>query len=121
MPQAWIVSQLNCSLKVRNIAGGQAEPPTTLRFKLSSLDPDCVAAAIKPCQMVGTPSATETLYVSIRFTRLAPSRPGPGSTSVHPTMAAAYGVPHAFTWNIGTTGNIISAAETFSESGKMMA
>src|SRR5690606_4951654 len=105
----------------RNIAGGQADPPITLRFRLSSLEPDWFAAAIKPCQMVGTPSATETLYVSIRFTRLTPSRPGPGSTSVHPTMAAAYGVPHAFTWNNGTTGNVMCAAETFSESGKMMA
>jgi hypothetical protein len=35
---------------------------------------------------------------------------GPGSTSRAPEVAAAYGRPHALTWNIGTTGMTESSA-----------
>ena len=77
------------SLNAFIIAGGQAEPPTTLRLRLSRALPDCFAAASKPCQIVGTPSAILTLYSSIICTKLAPSKPGPGSINVQPTIAAA--------------------------------
>ena len=116
-----MVSQSNFSLNILSIAGGHAEPPTTFRFRLSKVVPVCSAALISPCQMVGTPKATDTLKVSIKCTKLAPSSPGPGKTKVQPTIAAAYGVPHALTWNIGTTGSIISRAEIFNESGIQMA
>jgi hypothetical protein len=36
-------------------------------------------------------------------------------------MQAAYGRPHALTWNIGTTGRITSLAEQLSASGKAIA
>ena len=53
--------------------------------------------------------------------RLAVERTGPGSTSLAPTMHAAYGRPQALTWNIGTTGRIASRAEQFSASGSAAA
>jgi hypothetical protein len=40
-----------------------------------------------------------------------PSSAGPGSTSFAPDIAPAYGIPHAFTWNIGTTSSALSAAD----------
>jgi len=89
MPQAWIVSTPYFSRKAVIIDGGQAEPPTTVRCRLSSLLPILSASFSSPSQMVGTPSASDTWLVSISFTSDGPSRPGPGITIAAPTMAQA--------------------------------
>ena len=41
-----------------------------------------------------------------------PSRSLPGNTSFAPISGAACGMPHAFTWNIGTTGSMESRADS---------
>ncbi len=48
-----------------------------------------------------------TLSSRISPYTLSPSRCGPGSTSFAPTIAAAYGVPQALAWNIGTTSSSV--------------
>ena len=37
--------------------------------------------------------------------------PAPGNTSFTPVSGAAYGMPHALTWNIGTMGSTTLRAE----------
>ncbi len=69
--------------------GGQAEPPITVRVRLGTFSLAFLSAPIRPCHSVGTPAAQVTFSLLIRFFRLSPSRPGPGSTILLPTMAAA--------------------------------
>ena len=42
-------------------------------------------------------------------------------TSLQPTSAAAYGMPQALTWNMGTTGSTTSVALRHIASGKAAA
>ncbi len=67
--------------------GGQAEPPITVRLRLSSREPDFFAYPSSPSQIVGTPIASVTPWASINLTRLSPSSPGPGSTIREPDIA----------------------------------
>ncbi len=117
IPQAWITCTLWRSWKARIIAGGHAEPPMMVR----RIDPNTKSlastCASRPCHTVGTPAETVTPSLSINSWSEAPSSAGPGNTSFAPTMHAAYGSPHAFTWNIGTTGSTASCEDRFSESG----
>ena len=46
--------------KVAIIDGAAADPPITLRFRLGIFEPDLAAAVSSICQIVGTPSASET-------------------------------------------------------------
>ncbi len=57
------------------------------------------------CHTVGTPAANVTFSLSINSKIDLPSIAGPGNTILQPVIAAEYGRPHAFTWNIGTTGS----------------
>ena len=61
-----------------------------------------------PSQIVGTPHETVTPSDSISGSRSSGCRCGPGKTIFVPSIAAAYGMPQAFAWNIGTTGRITS-------------
>src|SRR5437868_288948 len=107
------------SSKVSNIAGGQAEPPMIVRFMVLNFRSLFCTCVSRPCQTVGTPAETVTPSASNSSYRLLPSRPGPGNTSLAPTMQAEYGKPQALTWNIGTTGSTASRELRFSESGKL--
>src|SRR4051794_11152244 len=59
-------------------------------------------------QMVGT--APENVTRSSRIMRVSGSacRKRPGITRLAPHRNAAYGIPHALAWNIGTIGRIVS-------------
>ena len=98
---------------------GTAEPPTISRCsaprsqRSGSASSDCRTAI----HTVGTPADIVTRSLAIRSRTLTGSSFGPGSTSAAPANAAAYGVPHALAWNIGTTGRIVSRPEIPSVSG----
>ena len=66
---------------------------------------------------MGTPALKVTCSDSNSAYSDAPSRNGPGITSLAPVMAAVYGMPQALTWNIGTMGRITSRVEQFIASG----
>ena len=57
-------------------------------FGTAAVLPVFFSAASRPIQIVGTPSARVMPSPSISPTRLSPSRPGPGRTSLAPTPAA---------------------------------
>ncbi|MDT4843308.1 hypothetical protein FQZ97_772370 [compost metagenome] len=103
------------------MAGGQAEPPMTVRLSLLNFRPlACMWPSII-CHTVGTPAAKVTPSASISSYTDLPSSDGPGNTSLQPTSAAEYGMPHALTWNIGTTGSTESCAEMRMTSGSAAA
>ena len=105
------------SSRVRIIAGGQAEPPMTVRFRVERRRPFCFMWLMTPSQMVGTPALKVTRSDSNSACSDLPSRCGPGKTSLAPTSGALYGRPQALTWNIGTTGRMVSAEELAIASG----
>ncbi|MNF33597.1 hypothetical protein D3C84_144150 [compost metagenome] len=64
-------------------------------------------------QRVGTAREKVTASSLISFTMAAASKTfAPGNTSLAPTIAALYGMPQAFTWNIGTIGITTSRARS---------
>ena len=65
-----------------------------------------------PIQIVGTPAVIVTCSCWKASSRLSPSRNGPGKTCFAPTSVQVNGKPHAFAWNIGTTGSTVSASVT---------
>ncbi len=108
MPQAWTTRMPWRSSKPRIRAGGQAEPPmTTVRRQVTSR---CLASssASSPCQMVGTAAPMVGRTVSIISASGAGWRKRSGISSQAPAMKAACGRPQALTWNIGTTGSVMS-------------
>ena len=89
---------------------GTADPPTIIsrswsRFQRSGSASSASRIAI---HTVGTPAVTVTSSSASSSSTLSASRRGPGSTSPVPAKAAMYGSPQAFTWNMGTTGRIVS-------------
>jgi hypothetical protein len=71
------------------MAGGQAEPPMTVRRiveKLAGLLA-CMWAS-RPCHTVGTPADMVTPSLSNSSCSDLPSSPAPGNTSLAPTMQA---------------------------------
>src|SRR5881392_1133952 len=92
-----------------------------VRRIVENLSPFASTWPSSPCHTVGTPAESVTRSFSNSSYSDLPSRPGPGKTSFDPIMQAAYGRPHALTWNIGTTGRITSVAEQLSASGKAIA
>ena len=121
MPQAWSTwTPYFCSNSLI-IAGGQADPPITVRFIDENLSLFASVCASRPCHTVGTPAEHVTCSASNSSYSDLPSRCGPGNTILQPTIAPTYGRPHALTWNIGTTGRMTSRAETFSASGRAAA
>jgi hypothetical protein len=88
MPQAWSTWTPYSSSKVRIIAGGQAEPPITVRFSVPNPMPFAFTCWSRPSQMVGTPAEQVTFSDSKSSTRLAPSSCAPGNTSFAPTSGA---------------------------------
>ena len=53
-------------------------------------------------QIVGTPEVTVVRSAAMNAVRCSGCRNGPGICSVAPDRNAAYGMPHALAWNIGT-------------------
>src|SRR5262249_797237 len=121
MPQACSTWTPYFSWNSLIIAGGQADPPITVRFMVENLKLFDSVYASSPCHTVGTPADNVTFSVSNNSYSDLPSSAAPGMTSFAPTIAAAYGRPHALTWNIGTTGSSVSRAERFNESGSAIA
>src|SRR5215831_7257712 len=95
------------SMRVR----GTLEPPQgTIRSELRSppLARTCWSRAF---QIVGTAPATVGRSASISFTSGSGCRYLSGITRLAPAITAAYGRPHAFAWNIGTTGSTRSCSD----------
>jgi hypothetical protein len=111
MPQACTTCTPWRSWKDCTMAGGQAEPPMMVRRMVLNFSPLASTCASSPCHTVGTPADTVTPSASNSACSDAPSSRGPGNTSLAPTMHAMYGMPQAFTWNMGTTGSTVSLAE----------
>src|SRR3954470_645963 len=103
------------------MAGGQAEPPITVRLSVEKRRPPGFMWVRSICHTVGTPAAKVTPSASISSYTDLPSRAGPGNTSLQPVRAAVYGIPHALTWNMGTTGSTQSRADSAITSGKAAA
>jgi len=89
---------------VRHHHGGQAEPPTTVRCKLSACWPILGCFVSRPSQDVGTPSASDYMVPSISFTATGHPDPGPGITIAQPTSRRHRARPQALTWNMGHNG-----------------
>src|SRR6266702_1451807 len=100
------------------MAGGHAEPPITVRLSDENRTPASRMWVSKPSHTVGTPAEYVTRSLSINSYSDLPSRSLPGNTSFAPVNGAACGMPHAFTWNIGTTGSTASRADRLIASGK---
>ena len=100
------------------MAGGQAEPPITVRLRVLNFRPWLRACVSSICHTVGTPAAKVTPSASISSYTDLPSSAGPGNTTLQPVIAAAYGRPQALTWNMGTTGSTLSRADRLITSGK---
>src|SRR5690606_12262311 len=117
MPQACTTCTRRRSIRVSIIAGGQAEPPITVRRKVENRKSLVSTWLIRPSQTVGTPAEKVTPSASNNSYSDLPSSAGPGNTSLAPDSGTEYGKPQAFTWNIGTTGSTTSALETFKAFG----
>src|SRR5262249_3029655 len=103
------------------IAGGQADPPITVRLIVEKRRLFVSVYASNPCHTVGTPAETVTFSASSNSYKDLPPSAAPCIISFAPPIGAAYGRPHALTWNIGTTGSNESRAERFSASGSAIA
>ena len=110
IPQPWTSSRPYRSSKVWIIDFGTAEPPPVIsRSEEMSRSGCCSRYCRSPIHTVGTPSVTVTRSVSMRSTSVSASAENcPAYTWFAPTIAAAQGWPHAFAWNIGTTGSTVS-------------
>jgi hypothetical protein len=87
---------------------GTAEPPQMIRSSDEKSRPS--SSSRMPIQIVGTPAATVTLSPSIRSAIARGERSAPGITKSAPAITPACPRPHAFAWNIGTTGRITSCS-----------
>jgi len=102
------------------MAGGQARTANHGALEgreAQARQPACEPAVI--CHTVGTPAGKGD-FLGLDAVRKSTCRPcaGPGNTNLAPVMAAEYGRPQAFTWNMGTTGSIAVARVMLSASGR---
>src|SRR5699024_7189650 len=111
IPYACMNGILWIDSKARIILLGAADPPHKIaRTLLVSYEP-CFNSCNKPNQIVGTPALIVTSYFSIISAIIVGVIKGPGNTCVVANIIATNGIPHAFTWNIGTTGMSRSDSE----------
>ena len=107
---------------VRIIAGGQAEPPMTVRLhgaELQVVGFDVGQQALPDGRHAGRQGHASRLR-TVRAATCRPA-PGPGTPAWRRPCTPTYGRPQALTWNIGTTGRIASRAEQSSASGSAAA
>ena len=78
--------------------------------------PDCSACSTIN-QIVGTPSDSVMLSLSIRSSRSSPPMWGPGKTCFAPSISAENGIAQALAWNIGVITSTLSREEAASTSG----
>ncbi len=71
------------------MAGGQAEPPITVRSMVEKPAPDSRRWLSRPSQTVGTPAEQVTRSASISSCSDLPSRSLPGITSFAPVSGTA--------------------------------
>src|SRR5215204_7523257 len=98
-------------------AGGQAEPPTTTSFIEDVVVLLASRYASKSVQIVGTAAANVGRSASIIAASGAACRNRSGISSEAPDMNAAYGMPQAIAWNIGTTTSALVASLSAKDSG----
>src|SRR5262249_3487725 len=96
---------------------GQAEPPMIVRRSVVGFTLFSRMNWMRPFHTVGTPAENVTRSFSNRSKSDLPSRAGPGNTILAPIIGAENGIPHAFGWNIGTTGSTQSRDERHMASG----
>ena len=103
MPQAWVIGRPIFVRHASDSDFGTAEPPQS-SSRRSGRSPS-ESSGSTPIQIVGTPAVTVTWW-SRRMPAMALGVMfGPGMTSDEPANTAAYGVPQALAWNIGTIGS----------------
>lgn len=108
MPHAWTTWMPWRSSYAFIREGGQAEPPMkTSRRQLTSRGL-ASSSASSPCQTVGTAAAMVGRSRSIISASGSGWRKRSGMSIEAPAMKAACAVPHAFAWNMGTTGSRVS-------------
>jgi len=120
MPQPCTKSAPKSRSKRSIMLRGVAAPPTPMRLR------PMARVSISGCaskywnsisQMVGTACEKPTFSLRMSSYRLWPSMCGPGMTSFMPVIAAAYGMPHALAWNIGTASSSVICELTPKVSG----
>ena len=101
------------------MAGGQAEPPITVRLSVEKrrLVGLHVAQQHLPDRGHAGGDRSPSRPRSVHRPTCRPA-PGRGTPAWQPTSAAEYGMPQALTWNIGTTGSTESRADRHITSGK---
>src|SRR5439155_9638949 len=109
IPQPWSISTPTTRLNRSISEAGTDDPHAVIRRIEERSRGFCSSQFSRPIHTVGTPAVTVTCSPSIS----SASEPGsalncPANTSFEPAIAAAYGVPHALAWNIGTTGSTAS-------------
>ncbi len=88
---------------------GQAEPPMVTVFRLEMSRGVAASSSSSPCQMTGTAAAWVGRSAAI-ISAIGPGwRKRSGMSMLTPVMKTACGSPQALTWNIGTTGSVVSA------------
>ena len=110
MPHAWRIGTPICVRHASESARGTAEPPHTTDRRCEVSRP--ASSGSTPIQIVGTPAATVTRSASMSDAIASGARFGPGITRVAPLPTAACARPHAFAWNMGTTGSTRSRSDT---------
>ena len=111
MPQPCSTLTPCTSVNVLIMLNGTAEPPIRVFFSVGTFLPVWARWLRSRVHTVGTPAASVTPSVFMRSTSVSASPIfGPGNTSFVPVIAALYGSPQAFAWNIGTTARITSCA-----------
>src|SRR5512140_3842377 len=100
---------------------GAADPPQMIAFRLDTSYFSRSINCRTPIQTVGTPAVIVTFSSWINERSDFASGRDPGNTCFVPIHAAANGIPHALTWNIGTTGITASASRIPRTSAELIA
>src|SRR5579863_6621221 len=94
----------NASMSAR----GTAEPPAITARNEERSASEFAAARSRSFQIVGTPADIVGRCSEMILRRCSPWRNIWGMSRLAPTMYEAYGVPHAFAWNMGTMASSLS-------------
>src|SRR4051794_274028 len=108
IPQAWMIrSPCFCSQACISDSG-TAAPPQMTRSTLDRSGECCSAYFRRSAQIVGTAALIVTFSASIALASGSACMNLLGITRLQPVRPAAYGMPQALAWNIGTIGSIRS-------------
>ena len=109
MPQPWIMATPTVCWNPSISDAGTAEPPAVMHRMEDTSRGSFRRCWSSPIHTVGTPARTVTRSVSMSSASDAGSALNcPANTCRAPAIVAAYGMPHALAWNMGTTGSTAS-------------